>query len=215
MVKIQQANAAIADVFSQMDIDLQSQRDQILAELQSAVAQRQQTWDMYVLVQRQKMAELSGGHMSIPGESYWDTFLETWSWSEYFSGVASVFKGELNAVSNTAAGLWQIVRHPVDTTKAVGSAVYNWRKTIKFIWNDFVQKSQTLEGQGEIGGDILVGILTGGALKSLKESGRLAKVLDKVKELTKRAPKGVLDGSIRTLIRTEGCRDTRRTAKNV
>ena len=51
----------LAIVFSQMDIDLQSQRDQILAELQSAVAQRQQTWDMYVLVQRQKMAELSGG----------------------------------------------------------------------------------------------------------------------------------------------------------
>ena len=103
-VKMQQANAALADVFSQMDIDLQSQRDQILAELQSAIAQRQQAWDMYVLVQGQKMAELSGGHMSTPGESYWDTFLETWSWSEYFSGVGSVFKGEFNAVANTAAG---------------------------------------------------------------------------------------------------------------
>ena len=184
-VKMQQANAALADVFSQMDIDLQSQRDQILAELQSAIAQRQQAWDMYVLVQGQKMAELSGGHMSTPGESYWDTFLETWSWSEYFSGVGSVFKGEFNAVANTAAGVWQVLRHPIDTTKAVGSAIYNWRNTIKVILNDFVQKSQTLEGQGEIGGDILLGILTGGALKSLKESGRLAKVLDKVKDVAK------------------------------
>ena len=141
---------------------------------------------MYVLVQGQKMAELSGGHMSTPGESYWDTFLETWELeAEYFSGVGSVFKGEFNAVANTAAGVWQVLRHPIDTTKAVGSAIYNWRNTIKVILNDFVQKSQTLEGQGEIGGDILLGILTGGALKSLKESGRLAKVLDKVKDVAK------------------------------
>jgi hypothetical protein len=76
-VKLQQANAALAIVFSQMDIDLQSQRDQILAELQSAVAQRQQAWDVQTLKIKSQIASFLNLGVSESDATYWGTCFGT------------------------------------------------------------------------------------------------------------------------------------------
>ncbi|MFV0442123.1 MAG: hypothetical protein ACK5Q5_00980, partial [Planctomycetaceae bacterium] len=51
------------------------------------------------------------------------------------------------------------------------------------IWADIVEKSQTVEGQAEIAGDILQTFLSGGAAKATGTTGRLSKILSKVDDL--------------------------------
>lgn len=182
---------AVVDSLGAENESLQSQRADLVAAAQSALAQREQAWEAYQLVVRQQMADLIGERIQVEGESYWDTFLETWSWSEYFAGVGSVFTGYGNAATGTVSGIWQMVRHPIQTGKALFHAVVNWRQTLSMIKDDVVNKSGTLEGQGELFGDLLIGLVTGGALKAASKSGKVARLLDKFADAADDVPRSV------------------------
>jgi hypothetical protein len=185
----------LAIVFSQMDIDLQSQRDQILAELQSAVAQRQQTWDMYVLVQRQKMAELSGGRITVPNDAYGfpGTLLETWSWSQYFSDAGGnlwdLGVGDGSAFYKVGEGLWNGFWHPLDTGAALLDAVVRWREMGPAILSHIKEKSTSFKGWGELWGEGVMFAATAGVVNAVAKSGRVVSVLNKVKDVAKKLPK--------------------------
>lgn len=94
----------------------------------------------------------------------------------YWNGVGRVFGGYWVAAKSTVGGLYTLGRHPIDSAKGIGSAIAHPVDTTKAICNDVYNKSGSLEGQGELVGDVLIGVLTGGSVKAAKEAARLQKI---------------------------------------
>ncbi len=103
----------------------------------------------------------------------------------YLEGVGDVFRGYGDAAQGTAQGLWFMVRHPIQTAQGVGTAVCHPIRTGRAVWEDVSQKSGTLRGQGELFGDVLIGVVSGGTIKTVSKSATVAKVTSRLK----RAPK--------------------------
>ena len=79
---------------------------------------------------------------------------------------------------NTAKDAWQMVRHPVETARGFGHAVTHPRQTYHALKEDIWSKLQTNAGRGELIGDLLLTIATGGSLKTTSKTGTLAKLAD-------------------------------------
>lgn len=100
----------------------------------------------------------------------------------YGHGVGEVFVGYKNAGVGTAQGLWQTVRHPVQTAQGVYQAVRHPVQTGQALYADITEKSRSLAGQGELIGDILLGLAGGGVTKAAKESKHLSQLAKVVKD---------------------------------
>jgi RHS repeat-associated protein len=94
----------------------------------------------------------------------------------YWGGVGQVFVGYGNAAVGTVKGAWFIVRHPIQTAKGVGTAIRHPILTGQAICEDVYNKSGTLQGQGELVGDVLIGVASGGAIKAASKSATVARL---------------------------------------
>ena len=94
----------------------------------------------------------------------------------YLDGVGRVWIGYWNGTKSFAGGIYTLGRHPIDSAKGIYAAGSDPGGTAKAIVNELYDKSGSLEGQGEIAGDILIGIASGGAAKALKEAAHLQKI---------------------------------------
>jgi RHS repeat-associated protein len=92
------------------------------------------------------------------------------AWQNYGSGVVDVFQGYGDAVVGTVQGAYNVVRHPINTTYGIATAIRHPILTGQAIFDQISEQSQTLRGQGQIVGDILTGIATGGALKTASKT---------------------------------------------
>ncbi len=111
---------------------------------------------------------------------------------DYFSEVGEVWKGYGDAAVGMAKGIGQVVAHPIDTAKNVGKAVMSPVQTAKAIANQYGDKWESgARGQGEIIGEVLLSVATGGATKAAAQSGTVAKLVDKVADVSEVAGKGV------------------------
>lgn len=112
----------------------------------------------------------------------WSKFdpLGLWETGSYFGDVGQVFVGYKNAAVNTVTGVGTIVAHPIQTAKGVGNAALHPVQTFNAIKEDVGTKLQTNAGQGEILGDILIGVATGGAIKATSKTGTVAKLAENV-----------------------------------
>jgi len=101
----------------------------------------------------------------------------------YWGEVGQVFVGYKNAVVNTGKGIYTVVRHPIQTVKGLAKAASNPIDTAKTIAADYSEKMKSSAGMGEVLGEALLGIATGGTLKGLDKAGdvsSLNKVNNKV-----------------------------------
>jgi len=103
----------------------------------------------------------------------------------YWNGVGRVFGGYWGAAKSTVVGLYTLGRHPIDSAKGIGSAMAHPFDTTNAICSDIYDKSGTLEGQGELVGDVLIGVATGGSIKAAKEAARLQKIARLAKAVEK------------------------------
>lgn len=101
----------------------------------------------------------------------------------YWSGVGDVFKGYGDAAVGFGKGLWQLGRHPVDSAIGIGTAIRHPILTGKGIYNGVVNDLQTNRGSGKVVGGVLIGVLTGGALKAASESSVVANFASRVRGL--------------------------------
>jgi RHS repeat-associated protein len=97
----------------------------------------------------------------------------------YWEGVGNVLKGYGDAGVGLATGLWQMASSPLETAKGVSTSIAHPIDTYDALKSDIMEKASTTRGQGEIVGDILIGIATGGALKSAQKAGYVAKIANK------------------------------------
>jgi hypothetical protein len=82
------------------------------------------------------------------------------------------------------------LRTPIDTATNIGKAVMSPVKTAKAIACQYSEKWESgTRGKGEIIGEALLGIATGGATKAVAESGTVAKIIDKVADVSEAAGK--------------------------
>ena len=119
----------------------------------------------------------------------------------YWEGVGEVFIGYKNAAVGTVKGLWFMVTHPIQTVKGIGTAIRHPIRTGKAIYRDACEKSGSLRGQGELVGDVLIGVATGGTVKTVSKTATLAKVTSKAKakpvvRATGTAPRGMASEGI-------------------
>jgi hypothetical protein len=98
---------------------------------------------------------------------------------DYFYDVGQVFVGYGQAVGDTVGGLYNVVRHPVNTVEGVYNVAthpvqaYNAiSQGVADTWNS------GLEGQGRIIGHVLITAATFGATKATSIAGRSSELVD-------------------------------------
>lgn len=150
----------------------------------------------------------TGPYDFAPGRLPWTKFdpLGLWETGSYLGDVGQMWVGYGNAVKNTAVGLGTMVAHPVQTAKGVGQAVAHPVQTGKAIMADYAEKSQSLAGQGEILGDVLVGVATGGALKAANKVEDVASLANTARKAEK-AAEGMGDSAKTTQKAAEAATD--------
>ncbi len=77
-------------------------------------------------------------------------------------------------------GVIHVGLHPIQTVKGVGSAIRHPIRTVIAIKDDVVEKSGSLEGQGELVGDVLITVATAGTAKAIGEIGKVAQLIKKI-----------------------------------
>ena len=93
----------------------------------------------------------------------------------YIIGVGKTLYGEGMSLVNTLKGFWWMTQHP---KKAVGGVCYAVSRPIitgKSIVTDIWDKTGTLEGQGEIAGDVIQLLIPTGAAKVSSETAKVAR----------------------------------------
>jgi hypothetical protein len=91
----------------------------------------------------------------------------------------------------TAKSVAFVVRHPIRTLQGLGRALLHPIETGQAIGQMISEKSGTLRGQGELVGDVLIGVATGGAVKAASKTATLAKITSKLRQVGVHAPKGL------------------------
>ncbi|MBA3570095.1 MAG: RHS repeat-associated core domain-containing protein [Pyrinomonadaceae bacterium] len=107
----------------------------------------------------------------------------------YVGGVVEVFKGYGDAAVGTVGGIYFIGRHPIQAAKGIGNSIRHPVLTFNAICEDVSDKSGSLRGQGELAGDVLIGIASGGAAKAASKTGTVAKLTSKLKSKAPSVPK--------------------------
>ncbi len=115
----------------------------------------------------------------------------------YWAGVLEVYKGYWDAVCGLYEAGEMIVTDPAGAAEGLCYAVLHPLETAEAIYADLEEKSGTLRGQGQIVGDILLGILTGSkaadtamdAIKAAKKASKVASKLDDAADAAKTATK--------------------------
>jgi hypothetical protein len=79
--------------------------------------------------------------------------------------------------------------HPVDTVTGLAHAAAHPIDTVKAVAADIAAKSDTLEGQGELVGDVLLTIATGGSAGAASKTAQVAKIVDRVDRAAEEAAK--------------------------
>jgi hypothetical protein len=97
-------------------------------------------------------------------------------WAGYWKDVGKMFKGYGNAIVNTGTAAWQMTTQPVQTAQGLYHAAMHPMETIEAVIDSYREKSQTIEGQAEIIGEILLTFATGGATKAATKSATVAKI---------------------------------------
>jgi hypothetical protein len=103
---------------------------------------------------------------------------------EYLYDIGQGYLGYGDAVAGVVHGGWFVVRHPFKTVYGVGTAILHPIQTGKAVWADVKEKSGTPRGKGELIGDVILSVITGGAVKAAKESKRFAKIAKLLGEKT-------------------------------
>ena len=96
----------------------------------------------------------------------------------YWTEVGRTAKGYFwNGPVALASGVYNTIRHPIDTAKGIATAVRHPIQTGIAIKDEIVEKSQTSEGQGEIGFDVAVTVTPAGlaAKAKLAKAAKTAK----------------------------------------
>ena len=91
-----------------------------------------------------------------------------------------------DAVTATAKGLSFMARHPFQAAQGIGTAIRHPIQTGQAIGQMMWEKSGTLHGQGELVGDVLIGVATGGAIKAASKTGAVARFASKVRQVVGR-----------------------------
>ncbi len=98
----------------------------------------------------------------------------------YWSDVLEVYQGYGDAAVGTVTGIGTMVMHPVQTAQGIGHAIAHPIDTATIVINDLQEQASTPRGQGAIVGDILISVVTGGTVKAVKETGKVAKIVNQV-----------------------------------
>jgi RHS repeat-associated protein len=100
---------------------------------------------------------------------------------DYFSGVGQVFAGYGLAVRDTAVGLYNVGRHPVNTAVGLYNVVTSPVQAYNAISQSVVNTwNSGLTGQGEIVGNILIAAASMGATKATSVAGQAGEAGDLV-----------------------------------
>ncbi len=118
----------------------------------------------------------------------WDFI--TSSFAGYGGNVGGTLKGYFwNGPKNMVVGVGTAalnnIMHPIDSGLALVSAISHPIVTGQAIYDDIVEKTQTSEGQGELGFEIATTVLTfgqAGAANATAKSARLASAVDKASD---------------------------------
>ena len=118
----------------------------------------------------------------------WTKFdpLGLWETGSYWGDVGQVYVGYGRAIKGTVVGIGTMVAHPIQTAKGIGSAVASPIQTGKAIVADYEGKLQTNAGVGEIIGEVLIGVATGGSVKALDKASDvadIAKITNKIDDV--------------------------------
>lgn len=116
--------------------------------------------------------------------------------------VGKVWKGYGNFFANAAEGIGTLLTtDPRDTLGALGTALASPKQTFNAIMDDLKEKSQTLEGQGEIAGGIIATIFGPGLLEHIRKTqaasaiaAKGAKLTESAVDASKKLPKKKLPG---------------------
>jgi len=122
------------------------------------------------------MGNKVGGGKASSGYNSWN---HGWETGSYLGDVGQMFVGYGRAGKNVVTGLWSMVSSPIQTAKGLGQAVMNPIDTYNAIIGDYSTKLQSNAGVGEIVGDVLIGIASGGVLKAADKAGYIAKISGK------------------------------------
>ena len=101
----------------------------------------------------------------------------------YWQGVGQVFRGYGDAVVGTAKGLAFMAQHPIQSAQGLGTAIRHPIQTGQAIGQMIREKSGTLRGQGELVGDVLIGVATGGAAKAASKTAIVARIASRLKRV--------------------------------
>ncbi|MGH7192445.1 MAG: hypothetical protein ACREJM_02805, partial [Candidatus Saccharimonadales bacterium] len=101
------------------------------------------------------------------------------AWDNYWSNVLRTAQGYFyNGPKKLVMGLYNTVRHPIDSTIGVANAIAHPIVTTQALAAHYQQLSQTAEGQGEIGFDLASLLTPAGLAKldKLRKAGQIGRV---------------------------------------
>jgi hypothetical protein len=124
-------------------------------------------------ISRYEFIEFGQGHATRDSIQYGENV--------FVQGVGDVLQGYVDSAVGALQGAYNVARHPINTVVGLATALRHPILTGQAIVNDFREKAVSLRGQGQIVGDILGGVATGGVLKAAKEAGLVAKVTTKLR----------------------------------
>lgn len=107
----------------------------------------------------------------------------------YWSEMGEVWKGYGNAAAGTVTGIIEVASHPIRTGQGIVNAVSHPVQTATAMRDAVVGAAQAIhngdnEVAGEIIGDALIGAATGGALKVASKTATVAKIANKIDDVT-------------------------------
>ena len=120
--------------------------------------------------------------------------LGLWETGSYSGDVGEVFKGYGDAIANTAKGLYNLGRHPVQSAVGIEHALTNPGQTWNAIKEDYSSKAGTLRGQGEIIGEVLGTVATMGAgaeIKGVSKASEITGIANKTEHIAVQGEKAV------------------------
>jgi RHS repeat-associated protein len=108
----------------------------------------------------------------------------------YWNEVGATAKGYFwNGPANLVGGLYNALRHPIQTAQGIGFAFRHPIITGQHLYNDLVDKLQTSEGQGEVAFDIALTVCTLGGTAGANAAGKTGKVVNLVDDAARSADK--------------------------
>jgi len=117
----------------------------------------------------------------------------------YWHGVGQIYLGYWDAAVSTVEGAATVIMHPIATAQGIGNSIYHYDETLNAIKEGLTESTRTNRGIGSLVGNALIGVATGGAIKS-------ATTAIKASRLAKGAPKPNTVAPVREVVSAAGVR---------